>query len=71
MIIDGGSEDNKLDIIKKYEDRLSYWVSERDSGIYDAMNKGWEAAAPNSFILFLGAGDRLNPCLITWEVFNM
>lgn len=59
VIIDGGSEDHTVDIIKKYEDKLSYWTSEQDFGIYDAMNKGWRAVAPDSFILFLGAGDRL------------
>jgi len=40
IIIDGGSSDGTLDIIKKYEERIDYWVSERDNGIYDAMNKG-------------------------------
>lgn len=59
IIIDGGSTDGTTDIIKKYADHISYWVSEPDSGIYDAMNKGWSAAADNSFILFLGAGDRI------------
>ena len=59
LIIDGGSTDGTVEIIKKYEKQISYWVSERDSGIYDAMNKGWVAAADGTFILFLGAGDRL------------
>lgn len=40
IVIDGGSADGTVQIIKEYSDRLSYWVSERDSGIYDAMNKG-------------------------------
>ncbi len=59
IVIDGGSTDGTTDIIKKHANNISYWVSEPDSGIYDAMNKGWSAAAGNSFILFLGAGDRI------------
>lgn len=59
LIIDGGSTDGTVDIIKSYARQITFWVSELDSGIYDAMNRGWVAAADGSFILFLGAGDRL------------
>lgn len=44
IIIDGGSSDGTLDVIKEYKDEISYWVSEQDNGIYDAMNKGIKAA---------------------------
>jgi len=40
IIIDGGSTDGTVEIIKKYSDNVDYWVSEKDDGIYDAMNKG-------------------------------
>jgi glycosyltransferase involved in cell wall biosynthesis len=59
LIIDGGSTDGTIEIIRRYDNQLYYWISERDSGIYDAMNKGWAAATDDSFILFLGAGDLL------------
>jgi len=59
IIIDGGSTDGTLDIIKKYQDRISYWVSEADKGIYDAMNKGWHIAKKESYILFIGADDKI------------
>lgn len=60
IIIDGGSTDGTVDIIKKYADRLAYWVSEPDKGIYDAMNKG-VAAATGDYVYFLGADDILMP----------
>ncbi|MCF6204601.1 MAG: glycosyltransferase [Methylococcaceae bacterium] len=58
IIIDGGSTDGTLDIICKYEQTIDYWVSENDRGIYDAMNKGIDAAT-GSYLLFLGADDEL------------
>lgn len=56
IIIDGGSTDGTLDIIRRYENRLSYWVSKPDKGIYDAMNKGI-ALATGEVIGLLNAGD--------------
>jgi glycosyltransferase involved in cell wall biosynthesis len=56
IIIDGGSDDGTVDIIKKYENRLAYWVSEPDGGIYDAMNKG-VGVATGEIVAFLNSDD--------------
>ncbi|MCI5179906.1 MAG: glycosyltransferase [Candidatus Electrothrix sp. AW3_4] len=56
IIIDGGSTDGTLDIIRKYEHAIDYWVSEKDEGIYDAMNKGIDLTT-GDWINFMNAGD--------------
>lgn len=56
IIIDGGSTDGSVDLIKKFADKITYWVSEPDKGIYDAMNKGLDAAS-GEWINFMNAGD--------------
>jgi hypothetical protein len=56
IIIDGGSTDGTLDIIRKYEHAIDYWVSEKDKGIYDAMNKGIKLAT-GDWVNFMNAGD--------------
>jgi glycosyltransferase involved in cell wall biosynthesis len=58
-IIDGGSTDRTVDIIKKYEERIAYWISEPDQGIYDAMNKGIKLAQ-GDLIGILNADDFYN-----------
>ena len=58
LIIDGDSSDESLSIIKQYKDRITYWVSEPDRGIYHAMNKGIEIAK-GRYCLFLNSGDWL------------
>ncbi len=56
VIIDGESTDGTVDVIKKYTDRITYWVSEPDKGIYDAMNKGM-GISTGDFLIFIGADD--------------
>lgn len=56
IVIDGGSADGTVDLLKKYDDEIDFWVSERDSGIYNAMNKGL-AAASGDIISILNADD--------------
>lgn len=56
IVIDGGSTDGTVDIIKKYHEHISYWVSEPDKGIYDAMNKGIKVST-GEWGHFLNSGD--------------
>ena len=60
FIIDGGSRDNTSEIVKKFSGRSITWLSEKDRGIYDALNKGIKLAK-GSWLYFIGADDRLLP----------
>jgi len=69
IVIDGGSRDGTLEVIKKYEENISYWVTESDQGIYDAWNKGI-AKSRGRWIAFLGAGDEYHKdALLTYSQF--
>ena len=59
IIIDGGSTDKTIDIIRKYEHLIDYWISEKDNGLYNAMNKGI-ALSKGEFIGFVGSDDYLH-----------
>lgn len=58
LVIDGNSTDGSKEVIEKHKHRISYWVSEPDSGIYNAMNKGGTKAT-GDYLLFLNSGDVL------------
>jgi glycosyltransferase involved in cell wall biosynthesis len=69
IIIDGNSSDHTLHVIRQYNDQISYWLSEPDKGLYDAMNKGL-ARATGDYVCFLNSGDRLFRCDTIEEVFK-
>lgn len=71
ILIDGGSTDNSLEIIKKYEDKITYWVSEPDKGPTDALNKGFEKAT-GEILYYLNSDDIICPGSLAYfnDVYN-
>lgn len=69
IIIDGCSTDGTIDVIKKYEGRVTKWISEPDKGIFDAMNKGLDLST-GDWVLFMNAGDVLVSNTIIQSVFK-
>ena len=69
IIIDGESTDNSIDIIKKHENRISFWISERDCGQADAINKGF-LKSKGEYICWLNSDDVLYPGFIKTRVFQ-
>lgn len=68
IIIDGASTDGSVDVIKEYKDKINFWSSKPDKGIYDAMNKGLKYAT-GDYVLFLNSGDFLNDAYVIEKVF--
>jgi glycosyltransferase involved in cell wall biosynthesis len=71
IIIDGGSTDNTLEIINKYSDHISFWVSETDTGMYDALNKGFQKST-GEIMTWLNSDDLYHngALLCVGEIFN-
>lgn len=69
LIIDGGSTDGSFRLIESIADKLSYWCSEHDNGIYNAMNKGMLKAS-GEYICFMNSGDCLASNTILEDIFS-
>ena len=70
IIIDGASTDGSVEVIQEFADKISFWVSEPDKGVYNAMNKGI-LKANGEYLLFLNSGDWLrNDSVISDFVLN-
>jgi len=69
VIVDGGSTDGTIDIIRRYQNKIDYWHSKKDYGIYDAMNRGLDHAS-GAWVIFMNAGDTFYNQKTVSEVFS-
>ena len=67
IVVDGGSKDNSVEIIKKYQDRFAWWVSEKDKGHADALNKGFSRAT-GDILAWLNSDDIYFPSAVSEAV---
>ena len=70
IVIDGGSTDDSVDVIRKYEQYIDYWVSEPDGGIYPGMNKGLRQAK-GEYVNFMNGGDCYHSSDVLEKIFTM
>jgi len=69
LVIDGGSDDGSVEVIKQYSEKINYFVSENDGGIYNAMNKGINKST-GDYLLFINSGDSLIDANILTEIIS-
>ncbi len=61
IVVDGGSTDGTIDIVRRFEEQIDYWISEPDDGLYDAMNKGVRLVSdPDAYVMFANSDDHLH-----------
>lgn len=70
IVIDGGSTDESVDVIKQYEQHIDYWVSEPDGGIYPGMNKGLRLAK-GEYVNFMNGGDCYHSSDVLEKIFSL
>lgn len=70
IIIDGGSSDRSIDVIKKYKKHIDYWISEPDGGIYPGMNKGL-LKAKGEYVNFMNGGDCFYASDVLEQIFSL